>query len=133
MQRTCIGPRESGGKERWGATEKCRFATARPTLQKSQIFQYLGALRESGGYGRRAGLRIQCRMPQGVGVQVPPLALPLPIRLPPEFAWPTRKGTPSFSCRHDPLSVIAQRRNRVVCPELAGFDGASPDFICAIL
>src|SRR6266851_5332906 len=46
MQRTCIGPRESGGKERWGATEKCRSATARPTLQKSQIFQYLGAQRE---------------------------------------------------------------------------------------
>ena len=49
MQRTCIGPRESGGKERWGATEKCRSATVRPTLQKSQIFQYFGALRESGG------------------------------------------------------------------------------------
>ncbi len=49
MQGTCIGPRESGGKERRGATKKCRSATARPTLQKSQIFQYLGALRESGG------------------------------------------------------------------------------------
>jgi hypothetical protein len=49
MQRTCIGPRESGGKERRGATEKRRSATARPTLQNLRIFQYLLAPRESGG------------------------------------------------------------------------------------